>query len=67
MSEHVTPGQVPPRSGGADAELPFRYDARLANEIELAWQDRWEAAGTFHAPNPAGPLSDGFGQVVSAA
>ena len=64
MSEHVTSGQVPPRSGGADAELPFRYDARLANEIELAWQDRWEAAGTFHAPNPAGPLSDGFGQVA---
>jgi leucyl-tRNA synthetase len=64
MSEQVTSGQVPPRSGGADAELPFRYDARLANEIELAWQDRWEARGTFHAPNPAGPLSDGFGQVA---
>jgi leucyl-tRNA synthetase len=64
MSEHATTGQVPPRSGGADAELPFRYDARLANEIELGWQDRWEARGTFHAPNPAGPLSDGFGQVA---
>jgi len=64
MSEHVTTGQVPPRAGGADAELPFRYDARLANEIELGWQDRWEAAGTFHAPNPVGPLADGFGQVA---
>ena len=30
----------------------FRYDARLANEIELRWQDRWEREGTFHAPNP---------------
>ena len=28
---------------------PFRYDARLANEIELRWQERWEREGTFHA------------------
>jgi leucyl-tRNA synthetase len=39
---------------------PFRYDARLANEIELAWQQRWQAAGTFYAPNPVGPLAAGF-------
>ena len=39
---------------------PFRYDARLANEIELRWQDRWEREGTFHAANPVGALSDGF-------
>jgi leucyl-tRNA synthetase len=31
----------------------FRYDARLANDIELRWQDRWEREGTFQAPNPA--------------
>jgi leucyl-tRNA synthetase len=31
----------------------FRYDARLANEIETRWQDRWEREGTFQAPNPA--------------
>ena len=31
---------------------PFRYDARLASEIELRWQDRWEREGTFHAANP---------------
>ena len=42
----------------------FRYDARLANEIELRWQDRWEREGTFQSPNPAGPLSDGFAQVA---
>ena len=42
----------------------FRYDARLANEIELRWQDHWEAAGTFAAPNPAGPLAAGFDQVA---
>jgi leucyl-tRNA synthetase len=38
---------------------PFRYDARLASEIELRWQDRWEREGTFHAANPAGVLSGG--------
>jgi leucyl-tRNA synthetase len=39
---------------------PFRYDARLANEIELHWQEYWEAAGTFSTPNPSGPLAEGF-------
>ena len=42
----------------------FRYDARLANEIEARWQQRWEDDGTFHSPNPVGPLSDGFEQVA---
>ena len=42
----------------------FRYNARLANEIELHWQDHWEAAGTFAAPNPGGPLAAGFGRVA---
>jgi leucyl-tRNA synthetase len=41
-------------------EPPFRYDAAMANEIELAWQRRWAAEGTFNAPNPSGPLSEGF-------
>ncbi|QYG93429.1 leucine--tRNA ligase [Iamia sp. SCSIO 61187] len=44
-----------------DADTPVhRYSAALANEIETRWQDRWEADGTFHTPNPVGPLSDGF-------
>jgi leucyl-tRNA synthetase len=64
MSEHVTSRRIPPGADGTDAELPFRYDARLANEIELTWQDRWEARGTFHAPNPVGPLAAGFEQVA---
>ena len=42
----------------------FRYDARLASEIELRWQDRWEREGTFHAPNPVGLLSDGFASMA---
>nr|MDT0662064.1 leucine--tRNA ligase [Micromonospora sp. DSM 115978] len=37
---------------------PFRYTAALAGEIEANWQDRWEKWGTFHAPNPTGPLAD---------
>src|SRR5260370_8336058 len=50
-------------SNGTDILPPLRYDARLATEIELWWQDRWEAAGTFDTPNPAGPLADGFDRV----
>jgi leucyl-tRNA synthetase len=41
---------------------PFRYDARLANEIELGWQDRWAREGTFHTPDPGEP---GSGEPVS--
>ncbi|GAB3142067.1 leucine--tRNA ligase [Micromonospora sonneratiae] len=37
---------------------PFRYTAALAGEIEHRWQDRWAERGTFHAPNPEGPLAD---------
>src|SRR5215471_7726044 len=51
-------------SAGAGDQPRFRYHARLANEIELRWQDRWEAAGTFRAPNPVGPLAAGFDQVA---
>ena len=43
---------------------PFRYDARLAGEIELRWQDRWEREGTFEARNPSGALSEGFAGVA---
>jgi leucyl-tRNA synthetase len=42
----------------------FRYTAALANEIEAKWQDRWEAEHTFWAPNPTGPLSEGFERVA---
>ncbi|WP_173055045.1 leucine--tRNA ligase [Phytohabitans houttuyneae] len=37
---------------------PFRYTAALAGEIEVRWQDFWEAHGTFDAPNPTGDLAD---------
>ena len=47
------PGDVP----------EHRYTAALAERIETAWQDRWERDGTFHTPNPVGPLNDGFERV----
>jgi leucyl-tRNA synthetase len=59
MSEQATGEQQPGHAAGAGLP-PFRYDARLAEEIELRWQDYWAAAGTFHSANPAGPLSAGF-------
>jgi leucyl-tRNA synthetase len=37
---------------------PFRYTAALASEIENRWQDRWQTEGTFHAPNPTGPMAE---------
>jgi leucyl-tRNA synthetase len=43
-----------------DERPPFRYDARLANELELAWHARWTADGTFGVPNPVGSLAAGF-------
>ncbi|MGF7233482.1 MAG: class I tRNA ligase family protein, partial [Frankia sp.] len=45
-------------------EAPYRYDARLAGEIERRWQDRWQKEGTFASPNPVGELSEGFGKVA---
>ncbi|MCU0266583.1 MAG: class I tRNA ligase family protein, partial [Actinomycetia bacterium] len=47
MSESTT--------GGSE---PYRYTGELAGQIEARWQDRWEAEGTFAAPNPTGPLAD---------
>ena len=40
---------------------PFRYTAALANQIEAAWQDRWDAEHTFETPNPSGPLAPADG------
>ena len=42
----------------AGVEAPFRYTAKLAEQVESRWQDRWEAEHTFEAPNPAGPLAE---------
>ncbi len=46
-------------------DLPrHRYDAAMAQQLEARWQDRWEAEGTFHTPNPVGDLSEGFEAVA---
>ncbi|MEH1011543.1 leucine--tRNA ligase [Micromonospora sp. CPCC 206060] len=49
MTEAVAPATDTP---------PFRYTAALAGEIETRWQQIWQERGTFHAPNPTGPLAD---------
>ncbi len=55
-------------AGGEAAEAadipPYRYTGAIADAIETSWQDRWEREGTFHVPNPTGPLSDGFDRVA---
>jgi leucyl-tRNA synthetase len=48
-------GQV---TDGASEVPPYRYTAAMAGEIEACWQDYWSENGTFHAPNPTGPLAD---------
>jgi leucyl-tRNA synthetase len=47
-----------PTSGDNAESVPaHRYTAALANAIEPRWQQFWEEDGTFHAPNPVGPLA----------
>jgi leucyl-tRNA synthetase len=46
-----------PDNGTEDFQPAFRYNAALADEIEVEWQRRWMEEGTYQAPNPSGPLS----------
>jgi leucyl-tRNA synthetase len=57
MSTETTSSEQSP-SDVADAAPPFRYNAALAAEIELHWQDVWESERVFETPNPAGSLAD---------
>ncbi|MEU4657197.1 leucine--tRNA ligase [Streptomyces sp. NPDC023723] len=41
----------------AEVVAPHRYTAALAAEIEARWQDFWDVAGTYAAPNPTGDLA----------
>jgi leucyl-tRNA synthetase len=65
MSDAVVPAPIAPPVRSADAPA-HRYGATLAAEIEARWQNRWDAEGTFHTPNPTGPLSAGFAAVKDA-
>src|SRR3954451_6033723 len=53
MSEQAAETQAGDRAD----ETPYRYDARLANEIEPYWQDWWAKTGAFETPNPTGDLA----------
>jgi leucyl-tRNA synthetase len=47
------------RHGAANDDAPpFRYTARLADQIETRWQQFWEEHGTFIQPNPGEPGFD---------
>ena len=46
-----------PRSDQADTPRTGTRPT-LAQEIEMRWQDWWDAHHTFETPNPAGPLAD---------
>ncbi len=36
---------------------PFRYDAKMAGELEKKWQAIWDRDGVFNADNPTGELA----------
>jgi leucyl-tRNA synthetase len=56
---------APATGPSAPEDVPqHRYTAAVAHAVETAWQDRWDRDGTFHAPNPTGPLSEGFDRVA---
>jgi leucyl-tRNA synthetase len=65
MSQTADQPSVEQAAGSPDEGVPpHRYTPALAQQIELAWQDRWEAEGTFHTPNPTGRLRSGFERVA---
>ncbi|MGH3952372.1 MAG: class I tRNA ligase family protein, partial [Pseudonocardiaceae bacterium] len=58
MSEPTAP--MPEPASGATEGIPaHRYTAAVAGALERRWQDYWAEHGTFHAPNPVGPLACG--------
>lgn len=66
---HVSESEnVQANEGGevaVDADSPqHRYTADLAGRIEADWQQRWDALGTFHVPNPVGSLAPIDGSAV---
>jgi leucyl-tRNA synthetase len=43
---------------GPETGTEHRYTAALAGQIEKSWQAYWAEHGTYHAPNPVGPLAE---------
>ena len=62
-----TPAPSPDPAAERGDDVPFRYTAELARQIELRWQDEWQERGTFFAANPTGPLTDGEGRHADAS
>ncbi len=56
MTDASTPH--PAHASAPRAENPFRYTARLADEIETRWQAFWRDHNIFRAPNPGEPGFD---------
>jgi leucyl-tRNA synthetase len=46
-----------PNSGTGEETPAYRYTARIAGDVERRWQQYWTEHGSFHAPNPVGPLA----------
>ena len=65
---HVSSESVTDAAGeAAGADTPqYRYTAKLAGEIERAWQQTWSQQGTFNVPNPVGSLAPTDGTPVPA-
>ena len=63
-SESVTDA-VEPEAAGTDTPQ-YRYTAKLAGEIERAWQLTWSQQGTFNVPNPVGSLAPPGGAAIPA-
>ncbi len=64
MSPSDAPTEAVPATRNDDVPA-HRYDRALAQEIEARWQQRWDDEGTYHTPNPAGPLAAGFDEVAN--
>ena len=55
---------TPTPPDATDDTPAHRYDATLADQIEVKWQDRWQREGTYNTPNPSGLLADGDGAMA---
>ncbi len=53
----MNPSSSTPDNETEDLQPACRYDAALADQIEVEWQRRWSEQGTYEAPNPSGPLA----------
>ena len=54
--EEVTMADSSRTTSGTDVPQ-FRYDAKMAGEIEKKWQGIWARDGVFNADNPTGDLA----------